>query len=253
MDKWKDSLAQHLEFAKSINLLTINGTSSNVFDFPILVIKNDGFKLPVQKNIYTTSPYINGEIKQTIEAYEPIEKAYTLYCPTADLLEMRRVKMWIGREGTLNSSEDPQIFYEFYDVQMSDAEISSYGGYQIDVVFRCHPFGYELNQYTTSFKNGASIANYTNTYMTPLITVNGNIGAEKQPLTIGEQTVYLKNVVEKLYIECKDGKQNVYNKDHQLANDCMTGDFFRVQTGVNKIELGDGIDSIDILTRWCWV
>ena len=83
----------------------------------------------------------------------------------------------------------------------------------------------------------------------PKITLYGN-STSRTSLTIGNQVVRLKQLSEKLVIECKQGEQNVYDKNGNLLNSVMLGAFFEIKPGVSGIVLGSGITRLEIECRW---
>lgn len=235
------------------NALTINGISTADFDFEIKVQQNDGFRMPKKKNKLIETDYITGAIKDNINAYPAIEKVYTLLCMTTDFKDLRKVKAWAKDYGTLTPYDEPDVFYEIIDSSIEHANVDAIGAYQIKITFHVQPFGFELAQYTNVYRNGHVLTNHTNAPMYPLVTVYGT-SSEQTSLAIGSQTVYFKQIIEKLEIECKFLEQDVRDRNNARANSTMRGDFFEIPPGsTNTITLGPGIDRVEILERWAWL
>ena len=121
--------------------------------------------------------------------------------------------------------------------------------YEIDVVFTCNPFSYSLDKDIKTYTTNGVLNNDSNLMMYPKVTVYGNT-TQPVMVSIGSQVCRLKEIKEKLVIECKQGKQNVYDKNGDLLNSVMFGDFFEVRPGVNGISITEGITKIEIECRW---
>lgn len=236
-----------------INELIINNISTDSFPFPIYVETNDGFRMPVKKNKLFETEYTTGAIKDNIQAWSPIPKEYNLYCPTATLKDLRKLKLWAKDYGKLIASDEPDVYYEILDVSMDHSIIDNISGYRINIVFTCQPFGFEMNQLTKTYRTGGKITNHTNAPMYPLITVFGTSNVQTS-VKIGNQTVYISKLIDKLTIENKYLEQDVRDRNNAQANNVMRGDFFEIPAdSVNTITLGAGIDRIEILERWGWL
>lgn len=235
------------------NALKVNDKSTANFPFPVFVEKNDGFQFPKKKNKLIETEYSTGAIKEAINAWPPIEKNYDLYCPTASLKDMRQIKLWAKDSGKLIAADEPDVFYEILDVSIGGSRIDDISGYRIAVTFVTNPFGYELEQKTKTYTNGQKIINHTNAPMYPRIVINGNSNVQTS-IKIGNQTVYLKELINKITIESKPLEQNVYDQYNSPINSIMRGDFFEIpEDSTQIIALGAGITSIQVVERWGWL
>ena len=235
-----------------INELIINGKSSADFPFTVYVTANAGFNYARKKNVLTETTYGTGAMKNTIDAYPPIQKPYSIYCPSATLQDMREITTWIADEGKLVASDESDVYYEILDVEVSDAPLEATGGYMLDIIFTTMPFGYEHLNSLRSFSGGESFYNHTNAPMYPRIDVFGTSGSEVQ-INIGGQVIKLRELNQKVTIESKPLEQNVYDKDGKVANGIMSGDFIEIKEGSNNIiTFSDGINRIEMLERWAW-
>lgn len=235
------------------NALKVNDKSTANFPFPVFVEKNDGFQFPKKKNKLIETEYSTGAIKEAINAWPPIEKNYDLYCPTASLKDMRQIKLWAKDSGKLIAADEPDVFYEILDVSIGSSRIDDISGYRIAVTFVTNPFGYELEQKTKTYMNGQKIINHTNAPMYPRIVINGNSNVQTS-IKIGNQTVYLKELINKITIESKPLEQNVYDQYNSPINSIMRGEFFEIpEDSTQTIALGAGITSIQVVERWGWL
>lgn len=235
-----------------INELIINGRSSADFPFTVYVTANAGFNYARKKNVLFETSHGTGAIKNEINAYPPIQKPYSIYCPSATLQDMREITTWIADEGKLIASDESDVFYEILDVEVSDAPLESTGGYMLDIIFTTMPFGYEHIHSLRSFNGGESLYNHTNAPMYPRIDVFGTSGSEVQ-INIGGQIIKLRELNQKVTIESKPLEQNIYDKDGKIANGIMSGDFIEIKEGsTNLVTLSNGINRIEMLERWAW-
>ena len=237
-----------------INELIINGRSSADFPFTVYVTNNAGYNYARKKNVLTETTYGTGAMKNTIDAYPPIQKPYSIYCPSATLQDMREITTWIADEGKLVASDESDVFYEILDVEVSDAPLEATGGYMLDLVFTTMPFGYEVYQGLASYRNGNALINHTNAPMYPRIdAILHHAITSEEKMRIGNQEVRLNNVSSRIIIECKPFEQNVTDVTGSLFNSIMAGDFFEIPpNSTNIVQLPPQIDRIEVLERWAW-
>lgn len=234
------------------NALIVNGVSTASFDFKVYVQHNDGFRLPKKKNRLIETEYTTGAIKDNIKAYPPIEKEYTLFCMTKDLKDLRKIKAWAKDYGELIAADEPDVFYEIVDVKIGHSRMDTLPGYQLEVTFTVQPFGFEIGQNSVTYYDGHVIANHTNAPMYPKVTIYGTSNVQTS-VRIGDQTIYIEKLIDKLTIECKYLEQNVFDRNNAKANGVMRGPFFEIPEGTNTVTLGEGITHIEVLERWGWL
>ena len=236
-----------------INELIINGKSSADFPFTVYVTNNAGYNYAKKKNVLFETTYGTGAIKNKIDAYPPIQKPYSIYCPTATLQDMREVTTWIADEGKLIASDESDVYYEILDVEVSNAPLEATGGYMLDIIFTTMPFGYEHTSQFYSLGNGASIYNHTNAPMYPVVDVYGQTSSE-QTVQIGNQSIKLRYINQRLTIESKPLSQAVFDSDGREINSIMSGGFFELKANsTSRITLSSGISRIELRARWAWL
>lgn len=231
------------------NKLTFNGKSTADFPFDIYVIENDGINKGKRKDKIFTSDYMTGGIVRTSTAYDTVEKSYKLLIHGVSLAEINDVLIWLDGGGKLIAADNPNRYYEVLTTSAVRSRLGEVDEYEIDVVFTCNPFSYNLDRDIKTFTSNGVLNNDSNLIMYPKVTVYGNT---TQPVlvSIGSQVCRLKEIKEKLVIECKQGKQNVYDKNGDLLNSVMFGEFFEVQPGVNGVAITEGVTKIEIECRW---
>ena len=231
------------------NELIFKGKSTADFPFEIFVIENDGINKGKRKDKIFTSDDMSGGIVRTSTAYEFVEKSYKLLIHNVKLNQINELLVWLEGSGKLIASDNPGRYYEVLTVSAVRARLGEVDEYEIDVVFTCNPFSYSIASDIKIYTSNGVINNETNVIMYPKITLYGN-STSGTSLTIGNQVVRLKQLSEKLVIECKQGEQNVYDKNGNLLNSVMLGAFFEIKPGVSGIVLGNGITRLEIECRW---
>lgn len=235
------------------NQIIVNGVSTQDFPFKTAVTENAGFSFSRKKSKIIETPYVSGGIKDDINAWSVMNKSYRIYCFTDNVKDLREVKLWAKDYGKLVSGDELDVFYEILSVSIDDSKMERGTGYYLDITFTCQPFGFELNQSTRTYRTGDKITNHTNAPMYPLITVFGTSNTQTS-IKIGNQTVYIAKLIDKLTIENKYLEQDVRDRNNAQANEVMRGDFFEIPAdSTNTITLGNGIDRIEILERWGWL
>ena len=236
-----------------INELIVNGKSTADFSFDVYVTSNAGYNYAKKKNTLFETTYGTGAIKNEINAYPPIEKSYTLYCPNATLQDMREITTWASDNGKLIASDESDVFYEILDVGITDAPLHEVRCYQVDIIFTTMPFGYELYEQVSSLTGGSVVVNHTNAPMYPRIDVFGTSASEVS-IQIGSQVVKLRELNQKATIESKPLHQTVLDNTGREKNSIMNGDFFEIKKGsTNIVTLSSGITKIEMTTRWAWL
>jgi len=231
------------------NELIFKGKSTADFPFEVFVIENDGINKSKRKDKIFTSDDMSGGTVRSSKFYELVEKSYKLFIHNVKLNQVNELLAWLEGRGKLIASDNPGRYYEVLTVSAIRAKLGDVDEYEIDVVFTCNPFSYSLDTEIKSYTGNGVINNESHTFMYPKITVYGNLKTATT-LTIGEQVVHLKELSEKLVIECKQTEQNVYDKNGDLLNSVMLGAFFEIKPGVSGIALGEGITKLEIECRW---
>lgn len=242
-----------MEIMARDNALSIDGVSTNDFDFKVHVLSNDGFRFPEKKNRLVETDYITGAIKDEVKAWSTIDKTYIIHCLTEDFKNLRQIKLWAKDHGKLIAADEPDVYYEILDVDIAHSNVDKLRGYELEVTFTVQPFGYEHEMPINTYYDGQTLINHTNAPMFPRIKIIGNSN-EQTELTIGDQTIYLKKLVNAVTIECQYLEQNVLDQYDSPANSIMRGEFFIIpKDSENKITFEDGIERIEITERWGWL
>lgn len=232
-----------------LNSLILNGKSSADFPFFVAVEEVPGVTLPVKKDKVYQHEHMSGAVKQSINAWEPLQLEFIFYLHDVTRKHLRDFKGWFKPEGTLSRYDDPDMHYEYISVDLTSKPLDELDGYQVTATFLCQPFEYEREVEVTV---GSSILNATTAPMYPKLTIKGNTTSESY-IRIGNQNMYFKEgITNGLIIECKHGYQNVWNLSGTEINNQIKGDFFEILPGTHPVTKGTGITEVKMLTRWGW-
>lgn len=236
------------------NHIIINGESSADLPFLVAVETNAAPVKARKKNIHNELEHVNGVVTQTIDAWEPIQKPYIFYLYDVTMSDVRIFKKFLGNYGEFTPYNDPEIHFNFYGVEFEsetrDPLDAHHDNYTINVTFLCEPFEYERERWVTDIQ---SLSNFTNAPMWPRLKLYGNT-SERQSLTIGRQTITLKEGLEEFVeIECKHGHQTIIDSLGMEINRQMVGPFFTIpiERDIQVIK-SSGITRVDMLQRWGW-
>ena len=234
------------------NKLILNGKSSADFPFLVAVEEMPGLVRADKKDKFYQQDYVNGVVKQSVEAYDVIELNFKFYLFEVSRQQLREFKLWIGDSGKLVRYDDPDMHYVYQHVSVSSEPVDMIDGYEVEAKFKCEPFEYE-KETTLKIASGFNLINHTNAPMYPRITFTANT-TTPLTITIGKQTVYFNKGVNGTYtIECKHTKQNVIDQNGVYRNDEMRGDFFTVpKQSTSTITYSSEITSFEMITRWGW-
>ena len=243
--------------ALSYNALEVNGISTGSLPFLVIVEVNAAPTMAKSKSIFTSLPMVDGNAKQTINAYEAVEKKYDIYLHNVKMDEVRIFKKLLGTSGSYKSYDDPQITRYYDDVLFESETLSAIDGYHVHVTFVCDPYEYEEEKLIT-VTNGMRLVNHTNASMKPKIMLTLVASESVKWIKIGDKqmafSVHLPGVIT---IENKHGFQNVFFKSadtgaEKKINSFSIGGFFNVPVGESVITYSPGITKVEMLTRWGW-
>ncbi len=231
------------------NKLIFKDKSTADFPFDIYVIENDGINKGKRKDKIFTTDEMSGGVVRSSTSYDVVEKTYKLLIYDVKLFQLNELLVWLEGSGKLTASDNPNRYYEVLTVSAIKSRLGEVDDYEIDVTFTCNPFSYNLEKDIKTYDSNGTIHNETSVVMYPKITIYGS-SHNQTSLTIGKQVVRFKNLIEKIVIECKQGEQNVFDKDGDLLNSVMLGSFFEIEPGTHGIALGNGISKVEIECRW---
>ncbi|WKF67300.1 hypothetical protein [Streptococcus equi] len=140
----------------------------------------------------------------------------------------------------------PNSFY-YYDCLSVKINAVTMSSWRVTFKLALYPFRYAKGISDVAIAGNGSINNTGNVFSEPKIIVEGD---GKGTLTIGKQVMEL-NLSGKATIECKHGKQCVYDGEGNVKNSIRTrGSFFEIQPGTQGIAVSGGITRTVISPRW---
>ena len=119
----------------------------------------------------------------------------------------------------------------------------------VNVKLRFNPFRYTTENTETKLTTRGTINNIGNVFSEPVIEIEGS---GEVSLTIGVQSMFL-NLDSKAIIDCRQKKQNVYDKNNVVKNSIRKkGGFFEIPPGLQGVATNGNVTSIKIKGNWRW-
>ena len=109
------------------------------------------------------------------------------------------------------------------------------------------PFRYPKNIAPVVLTSAGTIDNIGTVYSEPIIEIEGDGDVS---LTIGKKTMYL-TVNTKTTIDCRQGKQNIFNASGTVQNTLRKrGGFFEIPVGSNGVTVTGNVRKVTIRPNW---
>ena len=176
----------------------------------------------------------------------------SLECDLRDETLMTAVAAWLTGSGELVFSDEPNLAYDSYiEKEYSRASITArMTGQRFTIMWTCHPFKRMVPAAAPIvLSSGRTITNPGTVYSLPKITVQGSGDFS---LSIGGQRMYMTGISGGVVLDSQ--LMDAFALDGRMINDNVSGEFFRIQPGVNDIswqlESGAKISSVTIEPRW---
>ena len=119
--------------------------------------------------------------------------------------------------------------------------------WKLEIKLDMQPFRYQKTVNPESYNGPGTINNPGTIYSEPIIEVQGDGDVS---ITIGRETMYL-NVKTKATIDCRQGKQNIYNATGAVQNTLRKrGGFFVIPTGRSGVTFTGNVRKITIRPNW---
>ena len=119
--------------------------------------------------------------------------------------------------------------------------------WKLEIKLDMQPFRYPKNVAPIVLTSAGTIENIGTVYSEPIIEIEGNGDVS---LTIGTKTMYL-SIVGKATIDCRQGKQNIFNASGELQNTLRKrGGFFEIPVGLNGVNYTGDVRKVTIRPNW---
>lgn len=224
--------------------MIINGFNTSTI--PHCVVTDFGEVEAAKPHAESVDVYgLNGSYRVLDGSYESYERTISFYVPKlVDISTI--VDKFQPKENVIEFSY--QLGSYFY-ADFSGATYNRNGmhAWKIDIKLIMQPFRYQKSVDPVVLTASGTITNLGTIYSEPIIEVEGDGDIS---LTIGRKTMYL-TIKTKATIDCRQGKQNIYNATGAVQNTLRKrGGFLEIPTGKVGISFTGNVRKITIRPNW---
>nr|DAN55716.1 MAG TPA: distal tail protein [Caudoviricetes sp.] len=224
--------------------MIINGFNTSTI--PHCVVTDFGEVEAAKPHAESVDVYgLNGSYRVLDGSYESYERTISFYVPKlVDISTI--VDKFQPKENVIEFSY--QLGSYFY-ADFSGATYNRNGmhAWKIDVKLIIQPFRYQKSVDPVVLTASGTINNLGTIYSEPIIEVEGDGDIS---LTIGRKTMYLA-IKTKATIDCRQGKQNIYNATGAVQNTLRKrGGFLEIPTGKVGVSFTGTVRKITIRPNW---
>ena len=224
--------------------MIINGFNTSTI--PHCVVTDFGEAEAAKPHAESVDVYgLNGSYRVLDGSYESYERTLSFYVPKlVDISTI--VDKFQPKENVIEFSY--QLGSYFY-ADFSGATYNRNGmhAWKIDVKLIMQPFRYQKIVDPVVLTASGTINNLGTIYSEPIIEIEGDGDIS---LTIGRKTMYLA-IKTKATIDCRQGKQNIYNATGAVQNTLRKrGGFLEIPTGKVGISFTGTVRKITIRPNW---
>lgn len=224
--------------------MIINGFNTSTI--PHCVVTDFGESEVAKPHAESVDVYgLNGSYRVLDGSYESYERTISFYVPKlVDISTI--VDKFQPKENVIEFSY--QLGSYFY-ADFSGAIYNRNGmhAWKIDVKLIMQPFRYQKSVEPVVLTASGTIINLGTIYSEPIIEIEGDGDIS---LTIGRKTMYL-TIKTKATIDCRQGKQNIYNATGAVQNTLRKrGGFLEIPTGKVGVSFTGNVRKITIRPNW---
>ena len=224
--------------------MIINGFNTSTI--PHCVVTDFGEAEAAKPHAESVDVYgLNGSYRVLDGSYESYERTISFYVPKlVDISTI--VDKFQPKENVIEFSY--QLGSYFY-ADFSGATYNRNGmhAWKIDVKLIMQPFRYQKSVEPVVLTASGTINNLGTIYSEPIIEIEGDGDIS---LTIGRKTMYLA-IKTKATIDCRQGKQNIYNATGAVQNTLRKrGGFLEIPTGKAGVSFTGTVRKITIRPNW---
>ena len=224
--------------------MIINGFNTSTI--PHCVVTDFGEAEAAKPHAESVDVYgLNGIYRVLDGSYESYERTISFYVPKlVDISTI--VDKFQPKENVIEFSY--QLGSYFY-ADFSGATYNRNGmhAWKIDVKLIMQPFRYQKSVEPVVLTVSGTINNLGTIYSEPIIEIEGDGDIS---LTIGRKTMYLA-IKTKATIDCRQGKQNIYNATGAVQNTLRKrGGFLEIPTGKIGVSFTGTVRKITIRPNW---
>ena len=188
---------------------------------------------------------MNGSYNQEEGVYESYERTIRIFFERfSDLATLIEKFKTVGNQLEFSNQSD-SVFY----ADLLETEITPKGMYGWELVIKLdmQPFRYQKNSEPVILTSPGTITTPGSVYSEPVVEIEGTGDVS---LTIGQKTMHL-TVNTKATIDCRQGKQNIYNATGVVQNTLRKrGGFFEIPVGNTGVTFTGNVRKVTIKPNW---
>lgn len=188
---------------------------------------------------------VNGSYRVLDGSFDSYDRTFTIH--VTKMIDISIIlDKFQSNDNELEFSYHPEsVFYAHF----LTASYKPFGNHawQLKIKLNMQPFRYQKTVNPESYNEPGTINNPGTIYSEPIIEVQGDGDVS---ITIGRETMYL-NVKTKATIDCRQGKQNIYNATGAVQNTLRKrGGFFEIPTGRSGVTFTGNVLRLIIRPNW---
>lgn len=188
---------------------------------------------------------VNGSYRVLDGSFDSYERTFTLH-----------VKKMVEISSILDKFQSNDNVLEFsyqlgslFYANFLTASFAPFGNHawKLEIKLDMQPFRYQKDVDPVILTASGTINNPGTIYSEPIIEIEGNGDVS---LTIGRKTMHL-SIIGKATIDCRQGKQNIYNANGAVQNTLRKrGGFFEIPVGRNGVAFTGNVRKVTIRPNW---
>ena len=188
---------------------------------------------------------VNGSYRVLDGSFDSYERTFTLH-----------VKKMVEISSILDKFQSNDNVLEFsyqlgslFYANFLTASFEPFGNHawKLEIKLDMQPFRYQKIVDPVVLTASGTINNPGTIYSEPIIEIEGNGDVS---LTIGRKTMHL-SIIGKATIDCRQGKQNIYNANGAVQNTLRKrGGFFEIPVGRNGVTYTGNVRKVTIRPNW---
>ena len=188
---------------------------------------------------------VNGKYRVLDGSYESYERTFKFYISKqVDIATV--MQKFQSNDNILEFSY--QLDSTFYANFLSaNYKPKGHHGWELSIKLDMQPFRYPKNVIPVVFTRAGTIENIGTVYSEPIIEIEGSGDVS---LTIERKTMHF-TVNNKTTIDCRQGKQNIFNASGAVQNTLRKrGGFFEIPVGLNGVTFTGNVRKVTIRPNW---
>lgn len=188
---------------------------------------------------------VNGNYRVLDGSYESYERTFKFYISKqVDIATV--MQKFQSNDNILEFSY--QLGSTFYANFLSaNYKPKGHHGWELSIKLDMQPFRYPKDVAPVVLTSAGTIENIGTVYSEPIIEIEGSGDVS---LTIGRKTMHL-TVNNKTTIDCRQGKQNIFNASGAVQNTLRKrGGFFEIPVGLNGVTYTGDVRKVTIRPNW---